>query len=123
MYQIKNEKGTVSLNKNIIGNIVVQAMSEFQDKVFLCNQKGKLMPEDPRNAAMMDIVLEEREFTVKFYVLIRFGTSINAVTNKIIDAIYDDIQSTLGLCPQKVTAVVLGIVSKQVAKRNIEVSK
>lgn len=123
MYQIKNEKGTVSLNKNIIGNIVVQAMSEFQDKVFLCNQKGKLMPEDPRNAAMMDIVFEEGEFTVKFYILIRFGTSINAVTNKIIDAIYEDIKSTLDLRPQKVTAVVLGIVSKQVAKRNIEVSK
>ncbi len=123
MYQIKNEKGTISLNKNIIGNIVVQAISEFQDRIFLCNQKGKIMPEDPRNSSMMDIVFEEEEFTVKFYILIRFGTSINAVTNKIIDTIYEDINSTLGMRPQKVTAVVLGIVSKQVAKRNIEVSK
>ncbi|MDD2217057.1 MAG: Asp23/Gls24 family envelope stress response protein [Eubacteriales bacterium] len=123
MYQVKNKKGTVSLNKNIIGNIVIEAMSEYQDRVFLCNQKGKMLYQDPRNASMMDIAFDDKNFTVKFYILMRFGTSINTITNKIIDKIYEDTQSILGICPQKVTVVVSGIISKQIVKRNIEVSR
>lgn len=123
MYQIKNKMGTVSLNKNIIGHIVIEAISEFPNKVFLCNQKGKMLSHDPRNTSMMDIVFDEEHFTVKLYILLRFGTSIKTVTNKIIDNIYEDIQSTLGMCPRKVTIVVAGIVSKQIVKRNIEVSR
>lgn len=124
MYQLKNEKGMIALHKNIIANIMTEAIAEFDEKVFLCTQKGKLPLHEPKNFLMMDIIFTNQQLEVKVYLLVRFGTSINLITNKILDKAYEDIESLLGICPSKITLVVSGIISKQtIVKRNIEVSR
>jgi uncharacterized alkaline shock family protein YloU len=54
---------------------------------------------------------------------VKFGTSIQNVTNKIIDFIYEHMEKTTGQKPLKVTVIVTGTSSKNIAKRHIEVSR
>ena len=45
------------------------------------------------------------------------------MTNEIIDYIYEETEKILGERPEKVTIVITGTVSKNVARRHIEVSR
>ena len=57
------------------------------------------------------------------YIVVKFGCSISQVTNEIIDYIYDKMETIMGERPEKVTVVVTGSVSKNIARRHIEVSR
>ena len=49
--------------------------------------------------------------------------SIRNITGQIIDSIYDDMEKILREKPKKVTVIVTGTLSKNIAKRHIEVSR
>ena len=73
------------------------------------------------DTSSMEINFENNGLEIRFFILIRFGTSINHVTELLIDRIKKNSEEITGLEVNSIAVVVTGIVSKQTVRRNIEV--
>lgn len=133
MFEVETKYGKISFSQNIINRIVVEAVEKTNGKAFVLNYKGKYMNVVPGIASKMNIYDEEAGgieiisagtgIALRVYIVIKFGSSIKQVTNEIIDYIYEETEKIMGERPEKVTVVITGIVSKNIARRHIEVSR
>ena len=133
MLNIETKFGDIRFSANIINRIVEKAVEGCDNKVMLHNYKGALKDVMPgwaskmnlydESAGSVEVINSEDGFILKIYVVIKFGTSIKAVTSQILDSIYEDCERILGQQPKHVTVNVTGVMSKNIAKRNIEISR
>ena len=128
LYHLETPTGRVSLAKSIVGGIVVESVKQFGGKVLLSNHKGKIISTGKKKsgeeANLMEITMGAQGLDVRVFVVIHFGTSIGAVTNKLIEDIREQIKEHTTLEPNSVAIVVTGMISKQqMARRNIEVKR
>lgn len=133
MFEVETKYGKISFSQNIINRIVVEAVEKCSGKAAILNYKGKYMNVVPGIASKMNIYDEEAGgieiiragdgIALRVYIVIKFGSSIRQVTNEIIDYIYEETEKILGERPEKVTIVITGTVSKNIARRHIEVSR
>lgn len=133
MFDVETKLGNIHFSHNIINKIVMNAVDARDGKAILLNYKGKYMNVVPGIASKINLydeevgsieILEtEESIELKVYVVLRFGASIKKVTGEIIDDIYTSFEGMLGKSPGKITVVVTGILSKNIARRHIEVSK
>lgn len=133
MFDIETKLGDIHFSSNIVNKIVEKAVESCDGKAMLHNYKGALKDVMPvvaskinlydESAASVEVIQLDEGFAMKVYVVLKFGTSIKAATSKIIDSIYENTEIILGKVPEKVTVVVTGVVSKNIAKRHIEVSR
>lgn len=133
MFDIETKIGNIHFSSNIINKIAEKAVEDCGGKVMLHNYKGALMDVMPGWASKMNLydesaasveVLEIVDgYIMTIYVVIKFGTSIKEVTSQILDSIYENSEKILGQKPKHVKVVVTGVVSKNIAKRHIEVSR
>lgn len=127
MYSVETEIGTISITKNVIGKIITDAVDAFHGKVIISNHRGKIPRLVSKLGGMdetsnMEINFGEDGIDVRVFIVIRFGTSITMVTNQLVDEIHETISIMTGREPNSVAVVVSGIISKNVAKRHIEVT-
>lgn len=120
--------GTISVTKSLIGRIVAEAVSQFDGKVLVSNHKGKLPKQLPKKNSgeevnSMELSFGENGLDLRVFIVIRFGTSITMVTNRLIDTIQEKIKEVMGQEPNSVAVVVTGMISKNIARRHIEVSR
>ncbi|MFR6257497.1 MAG: Asp23/Gls24 family envelope stress response protein, partial [Anaerovoracaceae bacterium] len=66
---------------------------------------------------------EDGDIYIKVYIVMHFGASIKRNTGKIIDYIYEYMEKIIGIKPKNVKVIVTGTLSKNIAKRHIEVSR
>lgn len=133
MFDVETKFGDIHFSSNIINRIAEKAVEGCGGKVMLHNYKGPIKDVMPvmaskmnlydDSAASVEVTKLGEGYMMKVYVVIKFGTSIKAVTSEIIDSIYENAEIMLGKKPEKVMVVVTGVVSKNVAKRHIEVSR
>ncbi|MCL1808476.1 MAG: Asp23/Gls24 family envelope stress response protein [Clostridiales bacterium] len=129
IYRVETPTGSISFSKNIIGRIVLEAVLQFGGKVMVSNHKGKTVGLSQKRGGLdaigtMDITMGAKGLDLRIYVVIRFGTSIGMVTDRLIEGIYMRTKELTGLAPNSVAIVVTGMISKQqMARRNIEVIK
>lgn len=133
MFDMETKLGKIHFSQGIINKIALKAAESYDGKVLLHNYKGKYMDMMPGIASKMNLYDEstgsvefaqnEEGYTLKAHIVLKFGTSIKMVTEGMIDSIYENAEKILGEKPAKVTVVVTGILSKNIAKRHIEVSK
>lgn len=133
VFEIETKYGKISFSQNLINKIVVGAVEHCGGKAVILNYKGKYMNVVPGIASKMNIYDEEAGgieiiragsgIAVVVYIVVKFGCSINQITNEIIDYIYDKTETIMGGRPEKVTVVVTGTVSRNIARRHIEVSR
>ena len=71
----------------------------------------------------LEITNGQKGIDIRVYVVVRFGTSIGAVTNQLLDSIQERVKQYTDIDLNSVAVIVTGMVSKQVAKRNIEVRR
>ncbi len=71
----------------------------------------------------MEITLSENGLDIRVFVVLRFGTSITQVTNRLADDIHSRIKTMTGMEPNSVAIVVTGMISKNIAPRHIEVTR
>ncbi len=126
LYRLETVDGAISVNKAVIGKIIADAVREFKGKVLISNHRGKVISGLASRLGMDDISFMEITYSkdgldIRFYILIRFGTSINRVTEHLIETIKKNTEEITGLEVRSVAVVVKGMVSKQTARRNIEV--
>lgn len=133
MFNVETKLGDIHFSQNVINKIVTKAIESCDGKAEILHYKGKYKNVVPGLASKMNLYDEgaggiqftsdEDGIEIKVYIVVRFGVSIKNITKKIIDSIYDDMQTILQEKPKKVTVVVTGTLSKNIAKRHIEVSR
>lgn len=132
MFDIETKLGHIHFSHSIINKIVMEAVENCDGKAQLYNYKGKYMNVVPDLASKINLYDEEvgsievtdteESIEVKVYVVLQFGTSIRKTTASIIKYIYEYTEKITGARPEKVTVIVTGILSKNIARRHIEVS-
>ena len=115
LYKYETKEGTITIYKSVIGKIILEATGQFGGKVLL----SKIGGVDDSN--FMEISIGEDGLDLRFYIVIRFGTSINRVTEMLIARIKKNTDEITGLKVNSIVVVVTGIVSKQMVRRYIEV--
>ena len=119
---IDTEYGSIGINKNIITQMVTDAVDAYSGKARLGNAKAVFNIFSNDESSNIDIVWDDEEIYINIFLIIKFGTSISRVTNGIIDYIEKNLKVTFGDIPHKIRILVTGIESKQqVIKRDIEV--
>jgi uncharacterized alkaline shock family protein YloU len=126
LFRIETAEGTISVQKPVVGKIIADAAGAFHGKVLLSNHRGKVISGLAARLGRDDISFMEINYgkgglDIRFYILIRFGTSINRVTEQLIETIKKNAEAITGIEVGSVAVVVKGMVSKQTARRNIEV--
>ena len=126
LYKYETKEGTITIYKSVIGKIILEATGQFGGKVLLSNYKGKTSGFVTKiggvdDSNFMEISIGEDGLDLRFYIVIRFGTSINRVTEMLIARIKKNTDEITGLKVNSIVVVVTGIVSKQMVRRYIEV--
>lgn len=117
MFDIETKMGSIHFSQHIINRIIENAVEECAGKAILNNYRGGL------NSPAVEFIESEEGFELKVYIVLKFGASIKENTSIILDSIYDNAEKILGKKPLKVTVTVTGVLSKNIAKRHIEVSR
>lgn len=132
MFDIETKLGNIHFSHSIINKIVMEAVEGSEGKAMIHNYKGKYKNVVPdlaskinlydEEAGSIEVTETEEGLEIKVYVVLRFGASIKETTVRIIKHIYADVEKIMGARPAKVTVVITGILSKNIARRHIEVS-
>lgn len=128
LYKEETENGSIIIEKAVIAKIVTETVFQFNGKVLISNYKNKAttfaakigVTDDINN---MEITMGEKGLDIKLYIVVKFGTSIGMVTNKLINDIHDKVYEFTSIEPNSVAIVVTGMISKNIARRNIEVRR
>lgn len=115
IYKEETEFGKIIINENTIFQMILPEIEEYSRNLYVSNSKGKRTNK---------FFIENRDgVEVKINIVVKFGTSIQKVTEDIISIVYDQLSLITGLKVKKITVVVVGVVAKKLAKRNVEVSR
>ena len=133
LFRKETKLGDILVNENVVYRIVTEAVESCGGKAELLNYRGKYKNMVPGIASKMNLYDEESgsiQFSdgedgldITVSIIVHFGTSIKKTTSRIIDYIYEYTEKMLGRKPSKVTVRVTGTVSRNIAKRHIEVSR
>lgn len=118
--------GEILIPKNVIVDIILRAIAEFDKTVKLGNYskntaKFAYKMGTGSDSSAVEISEGENGPDIKVYIMVKFGTSISKVTKDLIHSIHDEVLKALGVAPSSVALAITGIISQGVAKRNIEV--
>jgi len=124
---VDTELGTIKVAKSVIGNIIVDVIDSFDGKVILSNSKGKVPKQlayklgQKDESSEISMELTEAGLNIGVFVVLKFGTSIQETTNKMISDIRNNIKNMTGMEINDLTITVTGVLSKKLAPRHIEV--
>lgn len=125
---VETDLGNIVVSKAAVGKIITEAVDRFEGKVIISNNKGKVPGFVSKIGGMddsntMEINYTEQGLDIRVFVVLRFGTSITQVTNKLVNEIHENVKSMTGMEPSSVAVVVTGMISKKIAPRHIEVTR
>ena len=120
--------GRVTINDNVIAKALIRACTKAGNRLYLATDKGKILGEPSKTGtgdlAGNFIIDEEGDsYRMVFYVVLNFGASIKKVTDTVLDALCREMQSMFPHQKGIFTMVITGVKSKNIAPRNIEVTR
>lgn len=125
-----NEKGTIKINKHIFGKMAFDAIGLTEGKAFSASEKGKQLtgiggsrPTPGEISDHMIVREEDSALYVELYLIMSFGASIQKNTELILDHMESELKSCFPNQPGKIILKVVGVKSKQIAPRDIEVER
>jgi uncharacterized alkaline shock family protein YloU len=119
-YEVKTRNGTISLSDAVLGNIIKQEIAAFLGKVTLSNAKGKPVGDD---IGFFDCLRSaDGAFELRVFVILQFGISISVVTSDLITGLRSRIETLTGIRVERVSIAVKGMLSKNISRRDLEIS-
>lgn len=132
MLEMKNEIGYIHFSRDVIYRICADAVNQTGE-ARLHQFRGRYNAKKPVSSYSFvsteedyeNIQVETTDSSVRIalYIVVRFGVSISSVANSIIDYIYEEMKKVMGEEPAFVKVIVTGIVSRTIARRQIEFSR
>ncbi|MBR5229618.1 MAG: hypothetical protein IKW01_02085 [Firmicutes bacterium] len=122
-----SEYGNIRLNENIFARIILDAIAQTDEKFMCSSEKGKILGGlDSRVSVgelLPHIVIKETEteYCLDFYIVMAFGTSIRNNCKVVLDYIEKEMHSMLPDKGGRILLKIVGVKSKRVAARSIEV--
>ncbi len=120
--------GTVTVNDNVIAKIILRAVEKSDGKLLLSSERGRILGVASR-VGVGDILgnfqIQEKEnkYFLKFSGIIRFGSSIKNVTENVLDLVQEEMQQFFPTQGGEIILHIVGVKSKQIAERDIEVKR
>ena len=119
-YSFESEYGIINITKTSLTQLIKDVLNDLNQGVRLASKK------EVKSHGKSNIEVsfkEDDECNIKVFVVVDFGTSISGVTYNIISEIKNRMDMILERIKINITVTIVGIKSKQTAKRNIEVSR
>lgn len=127
LYSEINGEGTVNISESVICQIIEETVqSEFAGRVWISNKKSQVSSFMTMLGAKevtddIEMYLENGQIYLKMFVILKFGISIKKTTSELIQRLKETIEENASMPVKEITLVVNGVMSKQVARRNIEI--
>jgi uncharacterized alkaline shock family protein YloU len=119
-YEVKTQSGTVVLDRAVLGHIIRREVGAFRGSVVLSSAKGKPIGDDV--GGFFDCAWSaEGAFELRVFVVLRFGTSISAVTHELILRLRSRIEALTGIRASRIAVAVRGVLSKNISRRDLEI--
>ncbi|MDR1571974.1 MAG: hypothetical protein LBS32_05565 [Clostridiales Family XIII bacterium] len=115
-------RGRVSIDKAVLGGIIRRETDLFEGKVLLSDAKGRPIKNPGRDMGFFEFSWAEGLLDLRVFVIIRMGTSINAVATGMIRGLSDSLASIADVRPGGVSIIVKGVLSRNISRRDIEVT-
>lgn len=124
--------GTISVSDVLFAQIIGECFTReyCKDRVWPATKRGRQIGSDAKfNVAEFANHIEvchstdEIHLNLEFSVIVKFGTSIRKICDRMADTIADEIKQKTGKKPFQIKIRIAGVKSKQIAKRNLEVIK
>jgi len=118
--------GSVGFGAHVLGYIVKHAFEGMNGRFRASDPKGRT----PRGAAkpnsddlsFLKAEINDGMVDLTVYAVIRFGAGIKVSAAALTDAIRAEVPLVTGLNVNRMTVVITGILSKNISRRNIEVT-
>lgn len=122
------EYGTVVVTEPALRKLVDSVIENHKGRVYLTNSRGKRMNKVYKSvrgdqASDVQVFVHNGKVSICVYIIIKFGMSISETTDKLIEELRLAYNHVTGKNPWKIKIVITGVMSKKLAKRNIEVEK
>ncbi|MDR0518489.1 MAG: Asp23/Gls24 family envelope stress response protein [Clostridiales Family XIII bacterium] len=124
LYKEKTDRGKIKFGGNIVGCIARRVIADTDGRALAADSRGRIV-KDRHGAGdeqVVDAHIEGGALHVKMYIVVRFGSSISKVTGDIDRAFREAVPAITGLDVGELSIFVKGLISKNVTKRNIEVT-
>jgi uncharacterized alkaline shock family protein YloU len=126
LFKEKTDRGKIVYNENVIGSIARRVVEDTDARAVASDAKGRPVKGGPGPGPNDDIIVDA-EFeggvlNVKLYIVVRFGSSISRVCEDIDRGFRAAVPEMTGVRVGDLTICVRGLLSKNVSKRNIEVT-
>ncbi len=122
-----SEYGKIKINENIFAKIVLNAVAKTGGKVFCASQRGKILGGIDQKVSTGELTSNikitdgETEYILEFLVVMAFGASIKQNCGIILDYIEKEMRTMLPDKGGKIILKIVGVKSKKLAIRNIEI--
>lgn len=122
----KSHYGAINITKQVMNKLVLDELLKYEDIVFPCSQTGKPLKKgffSGINELLSSIEIhEEANGTyIVFYIIVKFGESINEVSNAIFDSIERDFEMFSLVKPVEIKACIKGVQAEHLTRRDVEV--
>lgn len=120
--------GKIVINPSVISKEILNSATVVNEKLFFATEKGKILG-TPKKVGLgelstnIKIHQKEDEIYVTMYIIMNFGASIKVATDTILDNMEKSISSMFPNQKVVVTIKIVGVKSKNIALRDIEVSR
>ena len=123
-----SEYGTVKISKHVIDKLVFDALLKYENVVTPCSQTGKPLRRgffSGINDLLSSVEVRDSDngIYIVFYTIVKFGESINEVSNAIFDSIEHDFEMFSLSKPVEIKECIKGVQAEHIMKRDVEVSR
>ena len=122
----KSHYGAININKQVMNKLVLDELLKYEDIVFPCSHTGKPLKKgffSGINELLSSIEIHEAAngTYIFFYIIVKFGESINEICNAIFDSIERDFEMFSLVKPVEIKAFVKGVQAEHLTRRDFEV--
>ena len=126
LYSEQTKLGNIEIEARIISSIVRRSLLVIGDHIMLSGSSGRLNKSAQKHASgdesFIEMEMAGEGIDIKIYIIHRFGKSIEKTAKDIDRQIRGDIAEYSGFHVAKLTIVFVGIKSRNLSKRHIEVT-
>lgn len=120
--------GDITINDSVIARAIIRAVQTAGKRLYLSTDQGRLLGSHSRVSSgdMIDnYIIEEKDdrYYITFYVVLSFGASIKNVTQTVLSALETEMSAMFPEYGGQITMKIVGIKSKNIAPRDIEVKR
>lgn len=124
---LTNDTGKIKIADDALGQIAKRAINTVNQEAWLATERGRILDDiglfssDYSQSFEVSYADDKIDFTV--YVICDFGKSIKGICTRMLNQLEFDLKKTFGEKLVRITVKVIGIKSKEIAKREIEFSR